>query len=111
MTKTPPLEIHCAAESETVRLTLAGELDIAGAPRVEDAVATSLAEGSRSLILDLSELTFVDSSGLRLFILLTDRAAAEGWSLALTRPTRQPLSVFKITGADKHLSFVEEPSA
>jgi anti-sigma B factor antagonist len=103
-------EIHSDLQDDSARLTLSGELDLATVPQVEEAVATVLARGARRLVVDLSAITFVDSSGLRLFIVLNDRAAAEGWTFALIRPSDRPLSVFQITGAEKNLPFIEEPS-
>jgi anti-anti-sigma factor len=97
-------------QGDTARLTVTGELDIATVPRLEEAVATVLAQGARSLIVDLSRLAFVDSSGLRMFITLNDRASAEGWSLGMIRPPDPSYSVFQITGAEENLPFIEDPS-
>ncbi|MCW3028726.1 MAG: anti-sigma-factor antagonist [Solirubrobacterales bacterium] len=97
-------------QGDTARLAVTGELDIATVPRLEEAVATVLAQGTRSLIVDLSRLAFVDSSGLRMFITLNDRASAEGWSLGLIRPPDPSYSVFQITGAEENLPFIEDPS-
>ena len=63
--------------------------------------------GDRFCDLDPSRLTFVASSGLRLFIALSARAAAAGWALELIAPTGPALSVFEITGALEHLPFGE----
>jgi anti-sigma B factor antagonist len=103
-------EIHREMQGDAARLTITGEVDIATVPRVEEAVATVLAQGARSLIVDLSRLAFVDSSGLRMLITLNDRSAAEGWSLGLIRPPEPASSVFQITGAEENLPFIEDPS-
>jgi anti-anti-sigma factor len=95
-------------QGDTARLTLTGELDIATVPRAEEAVATVLAQGARSVIVDLSRLAFVDSSGLRMFITLNDRASTEGWGLGLIRPPEASFSVFQITGAEGNLPFIED---
>ena len=46
-------------------------------------------QGARTLVVDLSRLGFIDSSGLRLFIVLHQRAGAEGWRLSLIRPQKR----------------------
>jgi anti-sigma B factor antagonist len=102
-----PFEIRSGVEADTGRLILAGELDIATAPQVEDAARMILAQRVTHLIIDLSALTFIDSSGLRMLIALNDAASHAGWSLALIRP-EPPLSVLQITGADENLPFIEE---
>jgi anti-sigma B factor antagonist len=106
-----PFEMESAHHGETGRLTLVGELDIATVPRVEAAVEAILRAGTPRLTVDLSRLGFIDSSGLRLFIVLQQRASAEGWKLALVRPEAQALKVFRVSGVEDHLPFVEDASA
>ena len=98
-------------EGETTVVNLTGELDIATVPRVQQAVDAMLAEGVSHITIDLAGVGFVDSSGLRLFIVLDQRAAAEGWTLALTRPTPQALTVFRVSGVEDELPFIEDASA
>jgi anti-anti-sigma factor len=81
---------------------------MATATLLEEAVRTMLEHPVRDLIIDLEELQFIDSSGLRLLIVLRDRAAAEGWTLGLRRPSGQTLAIFALTGADENLPFVED---
>jgi hypothetical protein len=38
----------------------------------------------------------------------SDRAAEEGWELALIRPAGQALSIFQISGAEEHLPFIDD---
>lgn len=109
MTHTP-FEIDSECEDETGRLTLNGELDIATVPRVQEAVDELLARGVRHLVVDLGGLGFVDSSGLRLFIVLDRRAVAEGWTLGLIRPRNAAMTVFEVSGAKESLPFLEDPT-
>jgi anti-sigma B factor antagonist len=104
-------QISSEPEADGQRLRLSGELDIATAPQLEAAVASALARGARRLVIDLSGLQFIDSSGLRLCIVLSDRAVNEGWTLRLVRPVGAPLSVFQMTGAEQYLPFGEDAAA
>jgi anti-anti-sigma factor len=104
-------EIQSELLQDGARVNVTGELDLATAPRLAEAVQALLAKDTRSILIDLGRLSFIDSSGLRLFIALSDRATAEGWSLGLIRPSEQALSVFQITGAEANLPFIEEPGA
>ncbi len=106
-----PLQVESSHEGERVRLTLTGELDIATVPRLEDAVEAALATGPRCLLVDLRPLGFLDSSGLRQFIVLADRAREEGFELLLVRPAKTVLAIFQITRAEENLPFVDEPPA
>jgi anti-sigma B factor antagonist len=111
MIKAPPFEIASEPHGDGVCVRLCGELDIATAPQLEEAVTAALASGASELLIDLSGLSFVDSSGLRLFIILSDRSAREGWALGLVRPAEPSLSIFRLTGVEDSLPFVEAPGA
>jgi anti-sigma B factor antagonist len=106
-----PFEMESAHDAQTGRLALVGELDIATVPRVEEAVDVILQAGVRELTVDLSRLGFVDSSGLRLFIVLHQRARSEGWSLVLIRPEPQALRVFRVSGIEDELPFEDASAA
>ena len=103
-------EIDTTSDAETGRLALSGELDLATVARVERAVDATLAQGVRMLIVDLSGLSFIDSSGLRLFVVLHQRAVAEGWRLSLIRPREQAMKVFVVSGLEANLPFAEKSS-
>jgi anti-sigma B factor antagonist len=60
---------------------LAGEIDIANADEVARAVRQELATGP--VLLDLSALSFIDSSGLRMLVELVRDARESGWSLRI----------------------------
>ncbi len=109
MIQATPFNVQSTPSADGVRLALSGELDIATAPALQGAVETALAGGAQRLLIDLAGLSFVDSSGLRLFILLSQRAPQEGWTLELTRPGEAARSVFRMTGAEDNLPFVEDP--
>jgi len=61
---------------------LMGEVDMAVADRLLDAVQPSIDEG-HDVLLDLGGLTFVDSSGMHAIIKVGQRAAAHGRSVVL----------------------------
>ncbi len=104
----PEFEIRSELGQGTARLTLSGELDLATVPLLRAEAQAMLERSANHLIIDLSNLTFVDSSGLSLFISLNDRATRENWTLSLTRPSGKTFSVFSITGTDAHLPFIDE---
>ena len=111
MIQSSQFQISSDSQPDGARLRLTGELDLATAPALEQAVRGALEAGAERLVLDLANLTFVDSSGLRLLITLSARAPDEGWTLALTRPPEPSMSVFRLTGAEENLPFAEEQGA
>jgi anti-anti-sigma factor len=101
-------EIRSETAPGGAHLRVHGELDIATVAQLEGAVSVALAGTTRSIVIDMRGLTFIDSSGLRLLILLADRAREEGWELALIRPGPPTLAVFQLTGAEDSLPFLDE---
>jgi anti-anti-sigma factor len=61
----PPLRCETSAERDSARIAVVGELDLATVPILESEVNAQRAAGFRRVILDLRELQFIDSSGLR----------------------------------------------
>jgi anti-anti-sigma factor len=95
----------------TVRLALAGEFDLSNASQVEDALVEVERERPALLILDLRELTFMDSTGLRVMVSADARARDDSRRLAVVQGPEPVHRVFRITGLDDHLEMVETPEA
>jgi anti-sigma B factor antagonist len=91
-----------------VVLTLVGELDLASAPELERRLQEILAESPRRLLLDLDELTFVDSAGVSVLIRAKKEAEANGCRVVLRRATAQLRRVFAVVGLASWL-VAEEP--
>lgn len=67
-------------------LTVRGELDLATAPRLAEAVASQLTQQPPSLVVDLTPTTFLDSSGARELARIARRAADAGVPLEVVCP-------------------------
>jgi anti-anti-sigma factor len=76
------LDIRESQDSGRLKLSLAGELDLASTPVLEDRL-TRLRVKKRSVLLDLSEVEFIDSTGLRLLIRAYGDARSNGWQLQI----------------------------
>jgi anti-anti-sigma factor len=87
-----------------------GELDLATAPQLDDVVQAHLAAG-RDVIVDLRELDFMDSSGLRVLVAGHTRARANRTRFAITRPapTSPVARILSIAGIDTELELIDEP--
>jgi anti-sigma B factor antagonist len=98
-----PLPFHISV-SETdigVTMVLAGELDMAAAPALREALA-DVSEGLEGdLILDLAQLTFIDSSGLTLFVQEHKNLQSRGHELIILDPTQRTSRLFQIAGLDQ----------
>jgi len=74
-----------------------GEIDASTAPTLEKAF-DDLPNGTGRIVLDLSDVSFIDSSGLRVLIALAGRADEEGRPVVLDRPSPTVARLLEITG-------------
>jgi len=98
-------------EADIVVLKLQGELDMATAPGLGRALGTALDAQPAVLALDFSELTFLDSTGLRVLITACRRALAEGRTFVVRSPNRSVLKTLQLTGIDKLMVIEPSPPA
>lgn len=94
-------------ERESGRLSLHGELDLAGVGHLESEVTAVRDAGIEDVLVDLGGLEFMDSSGLRCLVQLDSRAREEGWRLSLRPGPPAVHRVFELTRMDERLTFVE----
>jgi anti-sigma B factor antagonist len=77
------------------------EIDITNAPELRSALLEAAAHGHGTLVADLSQTQFCDSSGLHTLLAAHKRATAEGGDMRLVLPGNAVLRVFTITGIDR----------
>jgi anti-sigma B factor antagonist len=77
------------------------EIDITNAPELRSALLEAAAHGHGSLVADLSQTQFCDSSGLHTLLAAHKRATAAGGDMLLVLPGNAVLRVFAITGVDR----------
>jgi anti-sigma B factor antagonist len=82
----------------------AGELDIATAPSLERALH-EVATPGRRVLLDLSGLQFMDSTGLRVIVRAANAARKDGWELRLRQGPPPVRRVFELSGLGAALPF------
>ena len=75
-----------------------GDLDLATVLPLQHGLDEVLERGVTSVVIDLRELTFIDSTGLRHLLALTRRATADGFDLELLPGTPAVMRLFELTG-------------
>jgi anti-sigma B factor antagonist len=100
----PEFWISTENERDGYILALYGELDVASAPLLERQLKKIQWAGASSIVLDLSGLDFIDSTGLHVLI-RAHRRAQEG-QLSLLRGSQRVHRVFELTKTDTVLPFV-----
>ena len=105
------LEI-AVSESGGVRLLrLTGELDLAGVDQFERLLTADQTSEAATFILDMRELTFIDSSGLRALIMADQRVRADGGRFVVVRGPARVNEVLEVTGVSREIELVDEPPA
>jgi serine/threonine-protein kinase RsbW/stage II sporulation protein AB (anti-sigma F factor) len=97
----PEFNLRTEREGDRLLIATAGELDLTTTPDLEDALER--ASPYSELELDLAELTFIDSSGLRLLLSERDRARRHGRGFAISGARGSVARVFAISGFDVEL--------
>ena len=105
----PSFGINVIRNSASTRIVPAGELDIATSPALEQAIAEATADPGAALVLDLRDLTFMDSTGLRTLAQTNARAEEEGFTLSIWRGPRQIERVLEISGLGALLPLEDPP--
>ncbi len=104
-------QFRCDVErgDDGVRITLEGELDLATAPEVEAALLEAAGDepAPDRCVLDLRELAFMDSSGLRAILKANGAARRQGWVLQIVAGPPAVQRVFEICGVIDGLCFVD----
>jgi len=106
-----PLELRTEHDQGAPRLVISGELDLASAEKLESSLKQLEAGEPEVLVLDLRELEFMDSTGLRAVIAADSRARERGARLVVVRAPGEVDRVFRLTRMDQHLDLVDEPPA
>lgn len=99
--KPGPLAVTVTQGEHRIIVRAGGELDLATAPALENALKGFGSDGL-PCVLDLEDVTFIDSSGLRLLIVATERARAEGRSLTVL-PSAAVTKLVRLTGLEEAL--------
>jgi anti-sigma B factor antagonist len=86
-------------------ICLIGELDLASADAVQDELIRVEAGDADSIVVDLSGLTFIDSTGIRLLYSAAVRSRAERFALLRGGPAVQ--RALQLTGLNDHLPFAD----
>ena len=102
--------IDTTVDGRAARVAVVGELDLSQASVLTDAVEAAFRDGAERVIVDLHEVSFVDSSGLQGLMWVTN-GRATGQELALARPSDAMRRLFRQTGLGDRLTFAEDAAA
>jgi anti-anti-sigma factor len=101
-----PFEIQAERDGDTYVVRLHGELDLAGCELTEQALLAAEASDATTILVDIDELTFVDSHGLRILLRAHRRDEESGAGrLRVTRASGHVAELLRLTAIDQTLPF------
>jgi anti-anti-sigma factor len=98
------LAITTSVESAAARVALVGELDVVTASRVSDELTTLAGQDVKTVVVDVSELTFIDSTGLRALLAGREKLHETTASFVLEGASGVVERVLELTGLRDLLS-------
>jgi anti-sigma B factor antagonist len=90
------------------RVAVSGELDISTAPRLEDELLRVERDEPGTLALDLRQLTFMDSTGLRIVVAADARARESGRRFVVVKGPDSVQRIFTLTRLDERLELIDD---
>ena len=102
------LQIAVVQHAHLVVVRLTGELDLDTAPELDQRLQEVAAGGHTNVLIDLSEVEFMDSTGLRSIVRAQYSADSDGRRLTLRRGSPQVQRLFELTGLLDRLTFEVE---
>lgn len=105
-------DVNIDRDGQLHTVALRGEIDLSTAGTVESALTAAMTDaGDATLVVDLRELTFMDSSGLHALCNLREQALHDSNRLVLVRGPRQINRLFELTATDSLFEFVDDPAS
>lgn len=92
------MEIQTRTEKNLLVVTVKGRLDAETAPQFEGTISGFIAEGEKGFLIDLFDLQYISSAGLRSLLVLAKKLKAQGRKLLFAGLHGPVDEVFKISG-------------
>jgi anti-sigma B factor antagonist len=99
----PQLVFTVHPNGQGVILNVGGEVDLATAPQLQAKLVDLVNDGTGSVVVDLTPVAFMDSTGLSVLLAAHKRAQADGHSIRLACPAGPVLRVLQLTGMERVL--------
>jgi anti-sigma B factor antagonist len=105
-----PFDVLVTGTNGTMTARLVGELDLVTVPTFVQRLDSLHEEGARQLTLDLTDLAFIDSTGLSALVSALKRYRASGGDIVLRSPSRATTKVLEISGLAQVFTVESENS-
>lgn len=105
------LEVDTEERGGAVHVSLRGELDLSTVDKVENELRRVEEEEPELVVLDLTNLSFLDSTGLRTIVTADQRARKAGRRVVVIKGPQTVHRIFTITRLDERLEMVDDAAS
>ena len=92
------MEVNISRENNTITVRFSGRMDTPGAQEITPKMNALAEEANKTIILDCTDLSYISSSGLRIFLTLRKAALDKGGKIIVRNICDSIRSVFMMTG-------------
>jgi anti-anti-sigma factor len=103
-----PFRTDLEPHRETIVVAARGEIDLVSAGQLGDQLHELLDAGFKRIVLDLRDVAFIDSTGLRAILDADAGSRRAGVELALVPGPEPARRIFELTGTEQALNFIDE---
>lgn len=96
-----PIDLTISDHDSWTVVSPVGEIDVAAAPSIRERLIELIADGHNHIVVDLTEVDFLDSTGLGVLVGGVRRTRSAGGDLRICCTNPRILKVFEITGLDE----------
>lgn len=97
------IKIQHELENNMMAIKFEGRLDAVTSTQAENELSRWISEGHKTVAIDMSNLTFLSSAGIRVLLAAYKQLEAIGGQLSVLRPTPEVLNVLRLAGVDQIL--------
>lgn len=102
------IDVRSSVQGTTRLVAVQGEIDMSSVAKIQHAIDAAVSERPETIVLDLSEIAFCDSSGVQLVVASHRRATERGMRFIAIRPNGPAWRTFEICNIDRQVPFVDD---
>jgi len=104
------LKVTTRSQGDHTVVSVAGEIDLYTAPRLQSELMTALSRSPVRLIVDMSGVEFCDSTGINVLLAAHRQARERGGELQLAGPGSATRKVLQVTGLETVFTVLDDPA-
>lgn len=101
-------DVQISEDQRSVVARLTGEIDLSNSSGIGDAIARATPNSALALVMDLSDVDYLDSAAIQLIYQLREKLRSRGQALRLVVPAASPANdALRLAGVRQHIDTVE----